>query len=128
MRNPTWAVDGLVELIRAFTPAKTGVNALMNSTHPASRRLIPGLEVSQIGRRLVLAGGHEVAVAAAIVGLLADLDQLLVARAIIFLPDRGRVAPVGLQNRPGTRIGIVDQGDLVVQQRGVLLVEIDALL
>jgi len=35
-----------------------------------------------------LAGRHQVAVAAAVVRLIDDLDKLMVARAVIFLPER----------------------------------------
>ena len=41
---------------------------------PASVR--SRLEISQIGRRLVLPGGHQIVVTAAVIGLLADLDQV----------------------------------------------------
>src|ERR1700686_1447305 len=105
LRNPSWAVQ-LARKMMGFAKSST------HPTAPAIRHrasIRPRLEISQIGRRLVLAGGHQVVVAAAVVGLLADLDQLLVARAVIFLPDRkpGGIAAIGLQHRPGMRKGVV---------------------
>src|SRR5580704_5869895 len=99
MRNPSAAVDGFRK----------------SSTHPTvySRASLPHPpEIPQIRRRLVLAGGHEVAVAAAVIGLRADLDQLLVARAVILLPHRigRRLSTVALEHRPRPREGVIDQG------------------
>src|SRR5712692_5970115 len=60
------------------------------------------LEISQIGRRLVLAGGQEGAAVAFEIKLVTDLDQDGDPWTIFLAPLRvlGRVAPVGLEHGP----------------------------
>src|SRR5579883_2278805 len=72
------------------------------------------LEIAQIGRRLVLLGRHQVAVAAEEIVLLADADMIIALAADhVGKPDRfvADHAPVGLIDdpRPGQRM--VDGGD-----------------
>src|ERR1700730_18142809 len=89
------------------------------------------LEIAQIGRRLVLHGGHQEAVAAEEINLVADADMSIsFAASRAAEPSRlvGRAAPVGCVHQPRPSQGMVDGGDVVVQQIRVGLVEIDALL
>src|SRR6516165_2436571 len=89
------------------------------------------LEILQIRRRLVLLRRHQVAVGADIVDLPADADMRIVLGADrLAPPDRllARGPAVVLGDGPGPRQGMVDGGDLVVQEIAVGLVEIDALL
>jgi hypothetical protein len=74
-------------------------------------------EISQIRRRLVLLGGHQVAVSAEEIALLADFD-ITVALGTDFLdPFRpfDRHTSICLGDRPWTRQRVVDRGDLVVE-------------
>ena len=94
------------------------------------RRLLPTLfEISQIGGRLVLARGHQVAIATDEIVLLADLN-MGVALARKIRPDRlwVRVAQVLLVDGPWPRQGVINNGDLVMKYVGVRLIEKDALL
>src|SRR5215469_12732210 len=89
---------------------------LLISSHRGRANSLPRLlEISQVRRRLAFAGRHQIAIAAAIIGLLPDPDQLVVAGAVIFEPFRilGRQTAIGLRHRPRARVGIVDQGDVV---------------
>src|SRR6266567_8409689 len=94
----------------------------------AARRCSILFEIFQLRRRLVLLGRPERAVLADVVILLADADVMVAFRAVVIEPHRIALATISLENRPGTRQGIVDGGDLVVQKIVVGLVEIDALL
>src|SRR6516165_3556725 len=94
------------------------------------RRLLPTLlEISQIGGRLVLARGHQVAIATDEIVLLADLN-MSVALARKIRPDRlrVRVAQVLLVDGPWPRQRVINNGDLVMKYVGVRLIEKDALL
>ena len=79
------------------------------------------LKVFQIGRRLVLLGGHQVPVGAEEISIAADLDVLIVLGTDMLAPDRPRAtrAPIVLGDRPRPREGIVDHRDLVVQNAGL---------
>jgi hypothetical protein len=81
-------------------------------------QLLPRLEISQIRRRLILRCGHDGAVRALEVGLIAD-HALAVAAVLgpfrIFL----RQAPIGLEHRPGAREGIVDKRDLFMEAQRI---------
>src|SRR5205814_8377722 len=80
------------------------------------RRSFPRLtEVSQIRRRLVLAGWHQGAIPASEIEFLADTDVVVVLGAKILGPDRIVLAMVISGNRPGAGEGIVDGRDLVMQ-------------
>src|SRR5260370_25669539 len=76
------------------------------------------LEISQIRRRLVLLGGHQIAVRAQHIALVADVDELLTLGAYILDPDRPRicVAAVGLVHRPRTPQSTIDHCDVVMQE------------
>src|SRR5215472_5283166 len=88
------------------------------------------LEIAQVRWRLVFAGRHQVAVAAAVVGLLSDPKQLVVTGAVILKPFRifDRQATIGLRHRPWAVVGVVDQGDIVAQHIGLGPIEDEALL
>src|ERR1700730_18061071 len=88
------------------------------------------LEIAQIGRRLILAGGHEFAIRAQIVEFLADQHVCSCRRAILLAVNRvfAGLALVAFQHGPRPRIGMIDQRDLVVQDCRISLVEKDALL
>src|ERR1700722_4279651 len=76
-----------------------------------ARSLLRLLEISQIGRNLLLPGRHQVAVRAQHIVLLADLDVVVVLAAIVVAPERlllVRLAPVGLVVRPGAGSGTGD--------------------
>src|SRR5215467_8900383 len=82
------------------------------------------LEIFQIRRRLILRCGHDGAVRALEIGLIADLDHAL-AVASVLGPFRifVRQAAIGLEHRPWAREGMIDQGDLVVEARRISLVD-----
>src|SRR5262249_49613112 len=68
------------------------------------------LEVAKIGRRLALLDGHQVAVSAHPIGLLADMDHGLALGTDVLGPDRppGLLATVFLVHGPCPRERIVD--------------------
>src|SRR6516164_9879415 len=88
------------------------------------------LEILQVRRRLVIAGGHEVAVSAEEVVLLADDDLIVALHARALVPFRPwiGVAAKRLVDAPWPRQSVVVDGDLVVQDVGIVLVEMKALL
>ncbi len=88
------------------------------------------LEIPQIRRRLVLPGGHQQAVRAQVVVLLADDDIHVALGAENLAPVRTRirVAPKGLVDAPGPRQGVVEHGDLVMQKVRIVPVEMEAFL
>src|SRR5581483_11166926 len=98
---------------------------MTSSRFRASLRLV--LEIGQVRRRLAFAGGHQLAVAAEVVLLLADPYLVLILAADGLHPVRGLV-PIGAQHRPWPRERMVEHGDLVVQGVLVGLVEEDAFL
>src|SRR5437660_1012560 len=85
--------------------------------------------MSQIWRWLALAGGHEQTLGAEIIKLLADKGICGGSCTILLNMDRilGGIAPIVLQHCPRPREGVVNQRDLVVQERRIGLVEEDAL-
>src|SRR5436305_4405300 len=124
-------------------PASSGASAAATTTSGSARRvraragarrrhaagapLMRLLEIFQVGRLLALLGGHQAAVGAQEIVLLAD-DQLVVAfRAIGFGPVRVRilVAPKGLVHAPGPGQGVIEHGDLVMQDIRIGLVEME---
>src|SRR5215467_11120877 len=87
------------------------------------------LEISQIRRRLILHRGHDGAVPALEIGLIADLEDAFAVAAVLWpLRIFVRQAAIGLEHRPRTREGVIDQGDLVVEARWISLVDEQALL
>src|ERR1700704_2446214 len=87
--------------------------------------VLRSLEILQIRRRLVLFHGHDEAVAAAEIDLLADGDVGLPLDAIILVPPDLGLALEGLQHRPRSRQRIVDRGHLVAQDARLALVDVD---
>src|SRR5207302_6148811 len=88
-------------------------------------------EVPQIWWRLVFFGRHQIAVRTEIVVFLAQANPNVGLGTDLLGPPGGPgvfVARVILGHRPGTRIGMIDQRDLIMQDVRVGLVEIDALL
>src|SRR5436309_10358676 len=84
-------------------------------------------EVSQIRRRLVLPGRREIAIIADRVDLLAQRHVLIVVRTEVLDPLHIAVAAIASRHGPRTGERIVDGGDLVMEEIGIALVEIDAL-
>src|SRR5216683_1277045 len=98
---------------------------------PANRSPIVLPKITQIRRRLVLHGGHQEAVAAEVINLLANADMnIAFAANLVAKPDRFAAgdASEGLVDHPWPGQRMVDGGDVVVQQVAIGLVEIDALL
>src|ERR1700675_308292 len=83
------------------------------------------LEMSQVRRRLVLAGGHDVVVGVAVIEFVADLDHRGHPGAIFLTPRREfvSIATVCLEHGPWAREGIVEQRDLVVDEGWVCPVD-----
>src|SRR5262245_450398 len=94
----------------------------------ASRSIARLIELLQIRRRLALPGRHQKAVRTAEIALLADDDVIIGLGAEIFRPERIGLAVVVALHGPRAGQGIVDRGDLVMQQVAVGLVDRDALL
>src|SRR6516225_1281676 len=88
------------------------------------------LEVTQVGRWLVLAGRHEKSVCAEIVIVAADADMRIVLGAGELQPHRLLRLGTGVvtHDRPRPRQRMVGHRDLVMQDVVVRRVEIDALL
>src|SRR5579871_4721865 len=88
-------------------------------------------EVAQIRWRLVLLGGHQQAVAAEVIDLLADADvNVALAADLMAEPDRslGLHAPVRLVDDPRPRQRVICRGDVVMEQVRIGFVEIDSLV
>src|SRR6266700_888901 len=88
-------------------------------------------EISQIRRQLPLLGRHQVAIGAEHISLVADFDVVVVLATIVLLPDRSllvRLATVGLVDRPRTRQCMINDGDVVMEDVGIGLVEVNSLL
>src|SRR3984957_7950104 len=94
------------------SPAMTTPLELITARGWKCASLLHLLEISQVGRRLIAARRHELAVAALVVGFVADLHEPVVADAVVFEPvgELARIARVGLLHLPWTRIGVVGQG------------------
>src|SRR5258708_23422567 len=82
-RRPRFDMASLPTLCNSSGFPRTG--------HPPLRSLPHLIEVSQIRRRLVLAGRHQQAIRAHEIVFLADGELLVVLAAIIFGPVRTRV-------------------------------------
>jgi hypothetical protein len=86
------------------------------------------LEISQVGRRLVLPGGHQKAVCTQEIIILADDDVIVVLGTIVFHEDIIAVATVVFGHHPRPRQRVVDHRELVVQDILIVLVQINPLL
>src|ERR1700681_703263 len=128
------AVRVLLTAAATWGEARRAPSTLRANSAKASRRppSLPCLvEVTQIRRRLVLAGRHQNAVAAEEIDLLVDRDQAAALRAIGLVPFGMLVigvAQIFLVHGPRPRQRMVDHGDLVMQDVAVGLVDIDPLL
>src|SRR5580692_6271522 len=93
------------------------------------RTSLPRLsEISQIRRRLILAGRHQIAVAAQEIVFLTNDDVIVVFRAVVLVPPIIGDAQIRLGYRPRPGECMVDDRDLVVHHVLVGFVEIDTLL
>src|SRR5262245_30515654 len=101
----------------------------IRATNPYPSPLLAG-KILQVRRRLVLAGRHQLAVSAEEVVLVLDLDPRVLLRTHRRAPQRMRLrrALGFLGDRPGPSQRAVMDGDLVIEDVLVGLVEIDALL
>src|SRR5271169_4465684 len=80
-----------------------------------ARRAKGLLEVPEVRACLSLAYRHEQAVGADEIVFLADLNVLVIVHAIALKPDRIAGALIASCYRPGARQGVVESGDLGVQ-------------
>src|SRR5262245_188544 len=86
------------------------------------------LEILQVGRLLALLAGHDGAVTAEVIDLVADGDPGLTLRAIVLGPPHSLLALEGLHHGPRPRQRAVGCRRLDPQRAGSGLVEIDPLL
>src|ERR1700730_8629855 len=88
------------------------------------------LEIFEIGRRLILLGGHQDSVPVQEIVFLADDDQIVALGARRFAPvwARIRIGPKCLVHAPRSRQGMVERGYLVMQNIRIALVEMEPLL
>jgi hypothetical protein len=86
------------------------------------------LKPLSLRRRLVLLGGHQVAIRADEIVFLAHDDLLIVLLANIFRPEGLAFAMVFVLHRPGAGQGVIDHRDIVMKDIRVGLVEINLLL
>src|SRR5207302_1520314 len=88
------------------------------------------LEIAQVRRRLTLPGRHQIAVGAEKIILAPDLDVTVAFRANLFEPlgSFDLLANVFLGHRPRARKRVVDRGDFVGKDVGLILVPGDSLL
>src|SRR5437016_3414452 len=88
------------------------------------------LEITQIRRRLVLEGRHQLAIGRVDhIGLAADLDPNIVRRAGLHSPHRAGIglAENLLEPAVGPRQGMVQYDDIVIKDVAFALVEIEPL-
>src|SRR3984957_1453359 len=114
-------------------PTERGFSLVAEETELTNGELsspLRWLEISQIGRRLIFLGRHQKAVRAQEIVFLPDGDLRVVLGRIKFSPVRPRVriVHVFLVDRPRTRQGMIDRGDLVMQDARISRVAVDALL
>src|SRR5262245_29153632 len=132
MAAPTASANTMVPvLFIAVLPSPAGAGHVASSVALSPVALLLRLvKIAQIRRLLSLFHRHQEAVGGHEVALPADIDVLIVLRAIVEVPDDVWIglAHIALGHRPGTCQRIVDGGDLVDQHILVGLVEIDALL
>src|SRR5690348_2142965 len=122
--------------VARHSPSKRGVNTLVvparatgddKDRHYDIRLLL--LEISQIGRRLVLLRRHQEPIGAEKIVLLADDDLVVALGAIAFGPGRVRLlaAAEGLVDAPGPRQRMIEHRDLVMQNVRIVPVEMEPL-
>src|SRR5713226_10276445 len=70
---------------------------------------LPRLEISQVRRRLILQGWHQVAICTEEIVFFADDDVTVVLGAVVFEPDDVTVAAIALVHGPRTRQRMVDR-------------------
>src|SRR5215467_5643351 len=87
------------------------------------------IEIARVGWTLAFPGRHQVAVSAQVVGLVADAHEGIVLAAGLRDPGRTRIGLASrlLDRGPWPRQRVVEDRDLVVDDAGILLVEIDPL-
>src|SRR5260221_7236949 len=83
---------------------------------PRSRLMLRLLEIPQIGRRLSLSGGHQVAVTAYEVCFAGDADMVVALGANGLVPNRllGLHAPDLAGHGPWAGQRMIDRGDLII--------------
>src|ERR1700736_1081437 len=115
-KSITCAQAGVTTAAEA-SPSKSHADFIFGSPVLFRRpSLLRRLEISQIGRRLILLGRHQNPVAAEEIVFLAEDDLAVALGDVILRPVRARVlaAHVFLVDRPRARQGVVDGGELVV--------------
>src|SRR6202023_2211209 len=100
----------LVAVRRTYRNQAYSARGVRSSSGRSASSLARLLEISQIGRRLVLLGRHQEPIPAQEIVLLADGDLPVAFGNIILRPDRTRirVAHVFLVDGPRARQGMVD--------------------
>src|SRR5450755_5078580 len=81
-----------------------------------SRLLLLLIEIFQVGRRLARPRRRQVALIADHIVLLAEHDLMIVLRTNKLVPDRVALAMVAPGHDPGSGQGMIDRGDLVMQE------------
>src|SRR3984957_16245593 len=132
-RTGAAAVPPSARSMNPVSPRAQGPAGAAQANVPAGAvpRSLPRLiEIARVGRRLPFLGRHQIAVAAHVVGVLADGEPGIVLGADELLPDRLSIgaAAVALGGGPRTRERMIDGGDLVVEDVRIGLVLIDAFL
>src|SRR5215471_8676922 len=87
-----------------------------SAVSPERRSIAARIEVAQIGRRLAFSRRHQVAVIADEVALFPDLRMMVVLVADVLGPDGIAPAPIGSCDRPGPGQGVIESGDVVMQE------------
>src|SRR5256885_1192875 len=87
-------------------------------------------EITQVRRRLILAHRHQQTIGAHIVVFVADAHMTIAFRTDELAPCRARrrITLIFPNHRPRPCQRVVDDRDLVMQDAGIVLVEIEALL
>src|SRR5215471_138434 len=102
---------------------RKGIKGISNNIPETTTRgmrtpslLLRLIEIPQIGRPLPLLRRHEHAVGAEIVGLVLDPDVAVVLHAVVLDPPwmSVRAAAIMLGHRPRMRLGMIEDGDFVV--------------
>ena len=88
--------------------------AARNAPLCAKRLFLRLLKISQVGRRLILSGRHEITIPAQEIIMLADVDVMIVLVAIVLYPSNLGLAPIGFVNCPRLREGVILDRDHVV--------------
>jgi hypothetical protein len=74
------------------------------------------LKISQVRRRLILSGRHEITIPAQEIIILANVDVMVILVAIVLHPSNFGLAPIGLVDCPRMREGVILDRDHVVKQ------------